>query len=149
VDVSDAKTAIANNDSAALKAWLDSYREAHPRNQTAGDDRPLKGDIITKLEEQGVDVSDAKTAIANNDTGALKAWLDSYRDSHPRNQTASENRPLMGDIISKLANQGVDVSTAETAIANNDMAALKTWLDQFRSMHKGEMQRNTTGGRPS
>jgi nucleoside diphosphate kinase len=149
VDVSAAKTAIANNDTAALKTWLDSYRESHPRNQTASENKPPLSNIISKLESQGVDVSAAKTAIANNDMAALKTWLDSYRESHPRNQTASENRPLMGNLISKLASQGVDVSAAETAIANNDTTALKTWLDQFRALHKGEMRGNTTGGRPS
>jgi len=149
VDVSAPKTAIANNDQAALKTWLDSYRESHPRNQTAGEDRPLMGDIISKLEQQGVDVSVPKTAIANNDQAALKTWLDSYRESHPRNQTASETRPLLSDIISRLANQGVDVSAAKTAIANNDTSALKAWLDQFRAAHNGEMRGNTTGGRPS
>lgn len=120
------------------------------RNETVpGQGHGAPGNIIDKLEEQGVDVSAPKTAIANNDQAALKTWLDSYRESHPRNQTASETRPLLSDIISRLANQGVDVSAAKTAIANNDTSALKAWLDQFRAAHNGEMRGNTTGGRPS
>ena len=55
---------------------------------------------------------------------------------------------LPGDIIDKLEQQGVDVSTAKTAIQNGDTAALKSWLEQFRASHTGEIRGNKTGGRP-
>ncbi len=148
VDVSAAKTAIANNDTAALRTWLEAYREANPRNQTGNENRPVPGDIINKLEQQGVDVSAAKTALANGDTAALRTWLEAYREANPKNQTGNENRPVPGDIINKLAQQGVDVSAAETAIANGDTAALRTWLEEFRDTHMGEIRGNKTGGRP-
>jgi hypothetical protein len=82
IDVSAAKTAILNGDTAALKSWLDAYRTANPRNQTGSQDRPAPEDIIDKLEKQGIDVSAAKTAILNGDTAALKSWLEEFRASH-------------------------------------------------------------------
>ena len=119
------------------------------RNETnPGTGHGLPGDIIDKLEQQGVDVSAARTAIQNGDMAALKSWLDAYRDANPRNQTANQDRPVPGDIIDKLEQQGVDVSAAKTAIQNGDTAALKSWLEQFRASHTGEIRGNKTGGRP-
>lgn len=82
VDVSGAMTAIQNGDKTALKTWLDAYRDANPRNQTGNQDRPGPEKIIDRLEQQGVDVSGAMTAIQNGDTNALKTWLDEFRASH-------------------------------------------------------------------
>jgi SOS response regulatory protein OraA/RecX len=147
VDVSAARTAIANGDMAALRSWLDAYREANPENQTGNENRPGPAKIIDKLEQQGVDVSTARTAIANGDMAALRSWLDAYREANPENQTGNENRPGPAKIIDKLERQGVDVSAARTAIANGDMAGLKTWLDEFRTSHGGEFCSNKTGGR--
>ncbi len=147
VDVSSAKTAIQNGDTAALKSWLDAYREANPRNLTANQDRPLPGKIIDKLEQQGVDVSAARTAIQNGDTAALKSWFDAHREANPRNITANQDRPVPGDIIDKLEKQGVDVSAAKTAIQNGDTAALKSWLEDFRASHADEIPGNKKGGR--
>ncbi|MCU0629999.1 MAG: hypothetical protein MUF37_02455 [Methanoregulaceae archaeon] len=119
------------------------------RNETApGQGHGAPGNIIDKLEQQGVDVSAAKTALANGDMTALKTWLDAYHHANPRNQTCNENRPSPEKIIDKLEQQGVDVSEAETAIANGDTAALRTWLFEFREAHRGESRGNKTGGRP-
>ena len=54
------KTAIANGDTAALKTWLEAYRDANPRNQTGNQERPDPEKIIDRLEHQGVDVSAAR-----------------------------------------------------------------------------------------
>jgi hypothetical protein len=115
---------------------------------TPGQGHGAPGDIIDKLEKQGVDVSAAKTAIQNGDMAALKAWLDAYRVANPRNQTGSQDRPVPGDIIDKLEKQGVDVSAAKTAIQNGDTAALKAWLEEFRASHTGGMRGNKTGESP-
>jgi post-segregation antitoxin (ccd killing protein) len=106
------------------------------------------GDLIDKLEQQGVDVSAAKTAILNGDTAALKSWLDAYRTANPRNQTGNQERPVPEDIINKLEEKGVDVSAAKIAIQNGDMAALKSWLEEFRASHTGGIRGNKTGENP-
>jgi len=147
VDVSAAKTAIQNGDTAALKSWLNAYRDANPSNQTGNLDRPGPEKIIDTLEQQGVDVSAAKTAIQNGDTAALKSWLNAYRDANPRNQTGNLDRPGPEKIIDTLEQQGVDVSAAKTAIQNGDTAALKSWIDAARSSHASGAGGNKTGGR--
>ena len=53
-----------------------------------------------------------------------------------------------GDLIERLAQQGVDVSVPQTAIQNGDMNALKTWLDAYRSSHSGEIRGNRAGDKP-
>ena len=78
----------------------------------------------------------------------FRSWLEAYRDANPQDQAGNENRPDPADIIDRLEQKGVDVSAARTAIQNGDMAALKTWLDEFRSSHTGELRGNRTGGRP-
>jgi hypothetical protein len=119
------------------------------RNETArGQGHGAPGDLIDKLEQQGVDVSAAKAAIANGGMATLKTWFDAYRDANPRNQTGNENRPGPGKIIDKLEQQGVDVSAAKAAIANGDTAALKKWLEEFRAAHTGEIRGNRVGGQP-
>jgi hypothetical protein len=120
------------------------------RNETApwqGHAVPAK--IIDQLEKQGVDVSAAKAAIQNNDTTALKSWLDAYRTANPWNQTGNENKPDPAAIIDKLEKQGVDVSPAKAAIQNNDTAALKSWLGEFRASHTDTIRGNKTRGTPS
>ncbi len=135
VNVSGAMTAIQNGDKNALKTWLDSYRDANPRNLTGNQERPGREKIIDCLGKQGVDVSGAMTAIQNGDKNALKTWLDSYRDANPRNLTGNQDRPGPEKIIDHLEQQGVDVSGAMTAIQNGDTNALKTWLEEFRASH--------------
>ncbi|MCX6698983.1 MAG: hypothetical protein NTV68_03495, partial [Methanomicrobiales archaeon] len=66
--------------------------------------------FIEYLEQQGVDVSGATTAIQNGDKNALKTWLDAYRDANPRNQTGNQDRPGPEKIIENLEHHGVDVS---------------------------------------
>ena len=39
--------------------------------------------LITRLQSQGVDVSAVQTAIQNNDTATVNAWLKSYFEAHP------------------------------------------------------------------
>jgi hypothetical protein len=48
---------------------------------TAGLFGPQK--MIERLEQRGVDVTEAKTALQNGDTTAVKEWLQAYREAHP------------------------------------------------------------------
>jgi hypothetical protein len=96
VNVSALQTAIANNDTAAEKAWFVTYMQSHKgqvQNQTAVHKAPgFAGNatmqqeriqkLVTGLQQKGVDVSALQTAIANNDTAAEKAWFASYYQAH-------------------------------------------------------------------
>ena len=39
--------------------------------------------LITRLQSQGVDISAVQTAIQNNDTATVNAWLTSFFESAP------------------------------------------------------------------
>ena len=43
---------------------------------------PSPDEMITHLEQQGVDVTEVKTALRNGDTATVKAWFDTYRNAH-------------------------------------------------------------------
>ena len=96
VDVSALETAIKNNDTAAEKTWLTTYRESptgQAGNQTHVQKSPgFTGNatmqqerlqkLVTGLQQKGVDVSVLQTAISNNDTAAEKAWFAAYLQTH-------------------------------------------------------------------
>jgi hypothetical protein len=43
----------------------------------------MTSSFITRLQNQGVDVSTVQTALQNNDTASVNLWLKSYFASHP------------------------------------------------------------------
>jgi len=90
VDVSQVKTALQNGDTAAVKTWLENYFQTHkPQMMTHSKDPRFdltnvtwQQQVITNLEQKGVDVTALKTALQNGDTAAVKTWLDSHRQAH-------------------------------------------------------------------
>ncbi|MDD1703403.1 MAG: hypothetical protein LUQ31_10530 [Methanoregula sp.] len=48
--------------------------------------------FISSLQKQGVDVSAAETALKNNDTAAVKSWMESYFETH-KTTAANSTRP--------------------------------------------------------
>jgi hypothetical protein len=112
---------------------------------TAGLFGPEK--IIERLEQQGVDVTVAKTALQNSDTNAVKEWLQSYREAHPdlfpaRGEGAG-NGPLNGDtksermtgMLENLTAQGYDVSAISLAVTSGDFETAHTLMQEFRTAH--------------
>jgi len=165
VDVSSVQTALQNNDTATVNTWLKSYFEAHPGtfgnathmhsgagfkvNATA--QQAHLQSFITSLQNKGVDVSSVQTALQNNDTATVNAWLKSYFEAHPGtfgNAThmqrsygftvdATTQQAHLQSFITNLQNQGVDVSSVQTALQNNDMATVNSWLTSYRVAHPG------------
>ena len=95
VDVTEVITALRNGDDEAVKAWLDAYREAHKGEMQAREDRPGPEKFIERLEQQGVDVTEVKTALQNGDNEAVKTWLEAYREEN-RDQMRPASR--MGNV---------------------------------------------------
>jgi hypothetical protein len=61
---------------------------------------PSPNEMITHLEQQGVDVSEAETALQNGDTDAVKAWLDAYREAH---KDQMKNTRMTGKLHARIA----------------------------------------------
>jgi DNA-binding transcriptional MerR regulator len=113
--------------------------------------------FIAELQKQGVEVSTVQTALQNNDTAAVKSWFTSYRESHKGqfgNTTHAQKSPGIAvnatmqqahlqSFIAQLQKQGVDVSTAQTALQNNDTAAVNSWLKSYFEAHKDALANST------
>ena len=135
VDATEALTALQKGDTAAVKAWLTSYFEAHKGTMAHVRPSPDPRAVITRLEQDGVDVSEAKTALQNGDTGAVKAWLEAYRQTQ-KNTIAQGNGQFGPEkIIDRLEQEGVDVTEVKAALQNHDTASVKTWLDAYLKAH--------------
>ncbi|MGA2161498.1 MAG: hypothetical protein ABSG28_04765 [Methanoregula sp.] len=171
VDVSAVQSALQNNDTATVNSWLKSYFDAHPgtfgnithmqrghgftANATARQTHLQS--FITQLQNKGVDISTVQTALANNDTATVKSWLKSYMEAHPGafgNTThmqrghgftvnATAQQAHLQSFITQLQNKGVDVSTVQTALQNNDTATVNSWLKSYMEAHPGAFG-NTT-----
>jgi len=113
---------------------------------------PSPEDMITHIEQQGVDISEVRTALQNGDNEAVKSWLDAYREENKGDMQAREDRPGPEKFIERLEQQGVDVSEVRTALQNGDNEAVKSWLDAYREEHSDQMKPahqmgNSTPGR--
>ena len=90
VDVTFVKAVLQNGDSATVKAWLETYFQARKPVIPDGaahsspdlTDPTQEQKIITRLEDEGVDITEVRTDFQNGDTGAVKAWLESYVHAH-------------------------------------------------------------------
>jgi SOS response regulatory protein OraA/RecX len=136
VDVTGALTALQKGDTAAVKQWLMSYFEAH-RGETAHiRPSPDFQSILTRLEGNGVDVIEAKTALQNGDTGAVKEWLEAYRQTQQTTMAQGNGHFGPQKIIGRLEQRGVDVTEVKATLQNHDMASVKAWLDAYIKAHK-------------
>ena len=155
IDVTEVKTALANGNTDAVTTWLENHRAANPPVMMNGSMRPPldltntteQQQILTRLEKQGVDVTELKTALQNGNTDAAKTWLENYFETHRMEMGKGIGRPGFDltntteqqQILSRLEQQGVDVSELKTALQNGNTAAAKTWLDTYMQSHKPDM----------
>jgi Zn-dependent M32 family carboxypeptidase len=109
--------------------------------------------IIARLEEEGVDVSEVRTLLQNGDTEAVRAWLKAHKPEIPAGSARSP--PDLSDatrqerIITRLEQQGVDVTEVKSGLQNGDTTAVKAWLENYVHSHEGEMPfRNHPGETP-
>ena len=105
--------------------------------------------LVTNLQGKGVDTSQLQAAIQNNDTAAIKTWLQSYASTHKGSGTtgtqkkggyaftanATARQAHLQAFVTKLQGQGVDVSTIQAALRNNDAATVMSWLKSFFETH--------------
>jgi DNA-binding transcriptional MerR regulator len=93
---------------------------------------PSPGSIISHLQQQGVDVTEVKTALQNGDTEAVNAWLEAHRPERPdgtgRSSPDLTDPTKQQEIITRLEEEGVDVTELKTALQNGDSAAVQAWL---------------------
>jgi type IV pilus biogenesis protein CpaD/CtpE len=109
---------------------------------TTGQFGPEK--MIERLEHQGVDVTEVKSALQNGDTQAVKEWLQSYREAHQSEMvkragkgpmTGQANGERMLQILDNLTAQGYEVLALRTAVESGDYETAHTLMQEFRTAH--------------
>ena len=96
VDATEFKTDLQNGKTDAAKTWLKNYFQTHKPAMGQGAGRPgvdlinatQQQQIITRLEKDGINVTEFKTVLLNGNIDAAKALLDAFMQVHRSNVTA-------------------------------------------------------------
>ena len=160
VDVSQPQADISGGNTTAAMQWLMAYHKAnhgafgnqthqHPVTATQQTDR-LQA-IVTKLGQQGVDVTQALTDLSTGNVKGAMQWLMGYNNVHPgtigtktpqRVMNSTQMTARLQASLTKLGQQGVDISQPQADISSGNVTAAMQWLTDYRKAHPGAM--NTT-----
>jgi hypothetical protein len=153
VDVSQVQADLAAGNMTAAFQWLMAYYKDHPdlalngprqhaMNATAQATRLQS--LITTFSQTGVDVSKALADLAaGNTTGAMKDLMARNKD-HPgmmANSTQQAARLQTG--VTKLAQQGIDVSEVQADLASGNMNAAMQWMAAYHTAHPAQYGNGT------
>ena len=108
---------------------------------------PSPNEMITHLEQQGVDVTEVKTALQKGDAASVQAWHNNHRVAHKDEMAKSAGRFGPDKVIGRLEKLGIDVTTVRNALQNSDLSAVKEWLDAYREAHKDQMKNTRMTGK--
>ncbi len=160
VDVSQAQTNLTSGNMTEAMQWLMAYHKEHPEfkgnvswsktvNSTLQSERLQT--MISKLGEQGVDVSQAPEILQPVNKCTLHSLLAMYKNQpgipvnstrlHAWNSTFPSER--LQTMISKLGEQGVDVSQAQTNLTSGNMTEAMQWLRAYHKDHSGTLMNKT------
>ncbi|HXX55345.1 MAG TPA: hypothetical protein VEI81_04555, partial [Methanoregula sp.] len=155
VDVSQPQADISSGNMTAAMQWLMAYHKANPGSfgnqtrqhavNTTQQTARLQG-FVTKLGQQGVDVTQALADLATGNIPGALQWLTGYYQAHPGtfgntthghafNSTAVTAR--IQSSLTKLGQQGVDVSQPQADISSGNMTAAMQWLMAYHKAHPG------------
>ena len=98
--------------------------------------------LITRYEQQGINVTTLQTAFQNNDTAAAKSWLAAHRPSRPQiaNKGPSKgfdvtNTTVQQEILVRFDKQGADTTALAAAFQSGNTTAVKSWFESFFKAH--------------
>jgi hypothetical protein len=145
IDVSQPQADLnAGNTSAALQ-WLMAYHKDHPdlaiggprqhaMNATAQAARLQM--LITTLGQKGIDVSRALADLAaGNTTGAMKDLMAFHKDRPGMMANSTQQVARLQTGVTKLVQQGVDVSEVQADLASGNMNAAMQWMAAYHTAH--------------
>ncbi len=156
VDVTELKTLLQSGNTDAAQTWLDTYMQAHRpamgmemgtgRHGMDLSNSTQQQQLITRLEQEGVDVTELKTLLQSGNTDAAQTWLDTYMQAHRpamgmemgtgRHGMDLSNSTQQQQLITRLEQEGVDVTELKTALQNGNTDAAQTWLDTYFQNHR-------------
>lgn len=148
VDTSPLAAAVQNNDTAAIRSWMDANRQYLPAmNRTAACDG-LRGagnktarqqglkQFMTTLGQKGIDTGPLAAAIQNNDTSTIHSWLETYA---PQGRNWSANSTRTADpaaILAKLSADGADTSVPQADLQSGNTTGAQAWIKSYFAEHR-------------
>ena len=119
--------------------------------------------MITKLGQQGVDITQVQADLTAGNSEAVKTWFQTYFQSHPMtfaNRTGSkppvnttQQAERFQTMITKLGQQGVDITQVQADLTAGNTDAVKAWFQTYRKDHPdatlkafGNQSRTVTSG---
>jgi len=123
---------------------------ALPQQDDAGPGAKINAHL-DRLEEQGYDVSEIRTAIENGDQETARTLMKQFMEEN-RDELGMPNRGdgtgpaegaepgnMINAHLDKLEEQGYDVSEIRTAIENGDQETARTLMKQFMEENGDEL----------
>jgi hypothetical protein len=104
--------------------------------------------VITKLGQQGVSIIEIQADIASGNIPAAMLWLKSYYQAHPDQRmkgprqdmgNTTQQHQMFQSAITKLGQQGVDISQPQADIASGNISAAMLWLKSYFQAHPEQM----------
>ncbi len=110
--------------------------------------------IITRLEKDGINVTEFKTDLQNGKPDAAKTWLENYFQTHKPAMGQGAGRPgfdltnstQQQQIITRLEKDGINVTEFKTDLLNGNIDAAKALLDAFMQMNRSNMTAHMKSG---
>jgi hypothetical protein len=141
--------AAAGASSSGSSTALHGQGSGHHFTQNSTWQHNLQGTNLTPFHPRGANVNASAAAFRNNATAA-GAWFAAHPGAKglSGNMTHQQINPgfainatmqqaHLQSFITRLQKQGVDVSTVQTALQNNDTAAVKSWFTSYMASHQG------------
>ncbi len=99
--------------------------------------------LLEKLEAQGYDLSEIRSAIESGDTETarelLRKFMEEHRDELPTPPADGNRQMHISGLLDRLEEQGYDVSAIRAAIESGDTETARTLLQQFMEEHRDEL----------
>ena len=154
VDVSPAQAALTAGNTTAAAQWLMAYHKAHPTTSTnASRSHIVNGTAqaariqseVAKLTRQGVDVTKVLADLTNgNITGARQDLMAIHKDRPVVIAYSTQMAARLQTRVTKLGQQGVDVSEIQADLSSGNVSAAMQWLAAYHKAHPAQLGNGTT-----
>ncbi len=133
--VSAAASFSSSGDPAGTPAGNSGYHHVFNSTQQAA---RLQG-VLANLSQQGVDVSLAQADLAaGNITGAMKDLMALHNDHPGMMADSPQLATRLQTGVTRLAQQGVDVSGVQADLASGNVHAAMQWMAAYHTAHPSQ-----------
>jgi len=96
----------------------------------------LQQEMLTRFQEQGIDVTGLQTAFQSGNMTDVKEWMREHRPVPSGNPPMDKGRQgfdmtnttLQQEMLTRFQEQGIDVTGLQTALQSGNMTDVKEWM---------------------